>query len=105
MKTQHATQLSAEDGRLVDLVTEALVDPDLNTATRMRLEEEISRLLRTTREDTHGPSSQKTDAERPDAHEHPLPRVLESVLIDPDLNTDRRMRLHGEISDLVEKAR
>ena len=43
-KTQ---KLGAEDGKLVDLVTAALVDPTLHTDTRMRLHEQITRLLHT----------------------------------------------------------
>ena len=38
--------LDGEDKQLVDLVTSVLVDPNIHTDTRMRLFEEISRLLR-----------------------------------------------------------
>ena len=94
--------LSPEDHRIVDLVASALVDPNLHTDTRMRLQEEITRILRDTHEDTYGSSGHDTHEQRLAEHDHHLPKVLESVLIDPNLTTDRRMRLHQEISELLQ---
>ena len=51
-----AQRLGAEDGQLVDLVTAALVDPNLHTDTRMRISKEITELLRATHDDQYGPN-------------------------------------------------
>jgi hypothetical protein len=94
-------ELSPDDHRIVDLVSTALVDPNLHTDTRMRLHEEITQILRRAHEDTYGASGHDTHEQRLADHDHHLPKVLESVLVDPNLNTDRRMRLHQEISELL----
>ena len=95
-------ELSREDRQIVDLVSAALVDPNLHTDTRMRLHEEIGQILRKAHEDTYGPTGHETHEQRLADHDHHLPRVLESVLVDPNLTTDRRMRLHQEISELLQ---
>ncbi len=95
-------ELSPQDHRIVDLVNTALVDPNLHTDTRMRLHEEITQILRTAHEDTYGPSGRGTHEQRLAEHDHHLPKVLESVLVDPNLTTDRRMRLHQEIAELLQ---
>jgi hypothetical protein len=96
-----AVELSPEDHRIVDLVTTALVDPNLHTDTRMRLHDEITKILQCAHEDTYGPSGLQTHEQRLTEHDHHLPKVLESVLVDPNLTTERRMRLHQEISELL----
>ncbi len=98
-------ELAAEDHRIVDLVATALVDPNLHTDTRMRLHEQIIELVHDAHEDAYGPSGHETHEERLAEHDHHLPKVLESVLVDPNLTTDRRMRLHEEIAELLQKRR
>ncbi len=39
------TELSGDDAQVVDLLTAVLVDPNLHTDLRMRLHEEIRRML------------------------------------------------------------
>ena len=47
MNAEAKTQkLSTEDGKLVDLVSTALVDPNLHTDTRLRLHEQIPAMIR-----------------------------------------------------------
>ncbi len=105
MTTQPPTHLSTEDERLVDLVREALTDPDLHTATRMRLQHELTKLLHDTHEAAYGPSGHEVHTQRLATHGAHLPHVLEDVLVDPNLNTDRRMRLHHQISELVRETK
>ncbi len=105
MKTEPASQLSTEDGRLVDLVSKALVDPDLHTATRMRLRHDISKVLHETRTETEGVSAPEPEKPAHIPHDQHVAHMLEEILVDPDLNTDRRMRLHREIFDLVDHVR
>jgi hypothetical protein len=92
-----APKLAAEDRDLVDLLRAVLIDPNLYTDRRMRLHREISAVLRSAHGELHGES---TD----DAYEHTLdddgdrlPDLLATVLVDPNLYTDLRMRLHREI--------
>ncbi len=87
------------DHQLVDLVRAALVDPNIHTDTRMHICNQILELLR-----THGPAG--SAAHRPhaapdQAHYEQVPDVLESVLTDPNLHTDTRVRLHSEIRELL----
>ena len=67
----------------------------------MRLHREISVVLRSARNDLYG---QLDD----DGYEHPLdddgdrlPNLLTAVLVDPNLYTDLRLRLHREIRVLL----
>jgi hypothetical protein len=106
MKTQdQPRELSPEDGQLVDVVAAALVDPNLHTDTRMRLRHEITQVLRRAQEHAYGPAEREAREQRLAAHGDRLPEVLESVLTDPNLHTDLRMRLHREIAELLEAAR
>ena len=94
-------ELPKEDGHLVDLVATALVDPNLHTDVRMRLQREITELLRDTDRDlqTFMPHEQR---ERPDkGHSDHLPDFLTAVLVDPMLHTDTRMRLHRQITEML----
>src|SRR5262245_57619650 len=51
-----------EDGRLVDLTTAALTDPNVHTDTRMRLGREITMLLASARLELHGTAGDHGDA-------------------------------------------
>jgi hypothetical protein len=96
--------LDEEDHHLVDLVMDVLVDPTLHTDTRMRLQEEITRLLHTTHaEIPHIHQGRPTSP--PAQHEHDPAGLLTSVLVDPNLHTDLRLRLHREIANAVNRTR
>ena len=106
MKADAKTQkLSAEDGELVDLVSTALVDPNLHTDTRMRMSLEITDLLRGAHEDLYGSAGPERHDRAAAEHDHQVPQMLEAVLVDPNLHTDLRMRLHREIQNILSTAR
>ena len=100
-----AHEPAAEDRRLVDVLESVLVDPNLHTDLRMRLHREIAALLRTAHEDLYGPAGREVHERTLAAHGEHLPSVLKSVLVDPNLHTDLRMRLHREIAALLRTAR
>jgi len=109
-------RLEGEDKQLVDLVTAVLVDPNLHTDTRMRLDQEITEILRSAdadlyhrksrelraRADSHHPSDTAPAPEEP--YVDAAPDVLTSVLVDPNLHTDARMRIHNEIAEILRSA-
>jgi hypothetical protein len=97
-------QLTAEDRGLVDLLRAVLVDPNLHTDRRMRLHREISAILRAARRAMYGASADTPKEGALDADGDGLPDLLMSVLIDPNLYTDLRMRLHREIRALLGSA-
>ena len=97
-------KLPADDGELVDLVTAALVDPNLHTDTRMHISNEITELLRTTHEDLYGPHGREAHERTAAAHDHQVAKMLEAVLVDPNLHTDLRLRLHREITEILRAA-
>jgi len=108
------TSLNGEDKQLVDLVTAVLVDPNIHTDARMRLDQQISEILRSADGDVYGRSTREVHA-RAQAR-HPThkrrgkyvvpgaPEVLTSVLVDPNLHTDARMRIHQEIEEILREA-
>ena len=96
---------SLDDGHLVDQVTAALVDPNLHTDTRMRLRREISDVLRDAHEELHGPKGAEAHEQLVEAHDHQLQKVLREVLVDPELPTALRTRLHREIPEILRAAR
>ncbi len=98
--SQRATHdvITEDDGHLVDVVRAALVDPNLHTDTRMRLHWEMRKILHNAREETHGAAAAGAAPAHPD---EPVADLLTSVLVDPNLHTDTRMRLHREIHDLL----
>jgi hypothetical protein len=102
--TEH-DELTAEDGQLLDLVTAVLVDPNVHTDLRMRLHNEITELLRTTHEHLYGPPGRQPHEPPAPSDEGQLPDMLRAVLVDPNLHTDLRMRLHREIPELLRAAR
>lgn len=108
---QHSTAgLDGEDKQLVDLVTAVLVDPNLHTDTRMRLDQEITHILHNADAQLCHRSRRVIHAraldphERRESHVQSAPDVLASVLVDPNLHTDVRMRIHHEISEILRDA-
>jgi hypothetical protein len=97
---EHTRELDGEHGRLVDLVSSALVDPNLNTERRLRLHDEISQLVLAAHDELHG-HEQRAAREAVAQTDGGLQTMLASVLVNPDLNTATRMRLHHRISNLV----
>jgi hypothetical protein len=98
--------LSDDDRRLLELANAVLVDPQIHTDTRMRLYGEISELLRTTAHE-HGHTLPGSDQQRRviTTTSDEMAGLLKSVLTDPNLHTDARMRLHRELQDMLEVAR
>lgn len=100
-RTTHA--LYAEDRELVDLLTALLVDPNLHTDLRMRLHRRMRVILRSARQELYGASAAEEQAPSPDADDR-LPDLLTAVLVDPNLYTDLRMRLHRDIRTVLDAA-
>ena len=99
----HSESRSSER-RLTDLVREALVDPNLHTDTRMRLQNEITELLRVAQEPPHHLHRSAGDQRpRPELVDDPA-GLLEATLEDPALHTDQRLRLHDQISEMLRRA-
>ena len=97
--------LEPEDQKLVDLLQDVLVDPNLHTDTRLRLHQEIAEILREAHVDLHGPAGRDVHARALEAHGGRLPDLLATVLVDPSLHTDTRMRLHEQIARILDSAR
>ena len=97
-------RLDPEDQKLVDLLGDVLVDPNLHTDTRLRLHQEITEILRGADLDMHGPAGHKMHARALEAHGGRLPDLLATVLVDPNLHTDTRMRLHEQITQILDSA-
>ena len=95
------TALGADDRELVDLLAAVLVDPNLHTDLIMRLHREVSVILRAAHMDLDRSAADKPAVEAPDEH---LPDLLAAVLVDPNLYTDLRMRLHREIRAVLARA-
>jgi hypothetical protein len=114
MNAQQETQKpDTADVHLVDLVSAALVDPELHTDARMRLHRELTELIETTRHGLSGreisepptPSREPADAEAPQVvAAHALTKALSTVLVDPRLHTDTRLRLHKQIPEMIRAA-
>jgi hypothetical protein len=105
MNAEEKTQKPlVEDVELVDLVAAALVDPNLHTDMRMRIANEITELLRAAHNDLYGPDGREAHERTAVEHDHQVPKMLEAVLVDPNLHTDLRMRLHREIQELLRRA-
>jgi hypothetical protein len=94
-------RLGAEDRELVDLLRAVLVDPNLYTDRRMRLHRQIAAVLRAAHVDLYGESAGGADEHGIEADADRLPDLLTAVLVDPNLYTDLRMRLHREIRTLL----
>jgi hypothetical protein len=94
---------SPDEGQLVSLVTGVLVDPNLHTDVRMRLQRELAEILRSAQEETYGRSAPPGEQQLR-AHRDDLPSLLQSVLVDPNLHTATRMRLHRKIGQMLQSA-
>lgn len=94
------------DEKLVDLVSEVLVDPGLHTDLRMRLCRDITGLLDTAHGDATASSPAVGGAHEGaiEAHRDGVSRMLAAVLVDPNLHTDLRMRIYREIPEMVRAA-
>ncbi len=97
--------LAPEDRELVDLLRAVLVDPNLYTDRRMRLHREISVVLRSARRNLCGASADDAYEHALDTDGERLPDLLTAVLVDPNLYTDLRMRLHRDIRALLNMTR
>jgi hypothetical protein len=103
----YEARLAGDDRQLVDLVTAVLVDPNVHTDTRMRLAEEIAEVLRSADEDLYHRCRHEVHTRTGGTHEPHRPQLhgtsdmLASVLVDPNLHTDTRMRIHREISEIL----
>jgi hypothetical protein len=93
--------LPAEDAELVDLLTAVLVDPNLHTDRRMRLHHEISAVLRAIQRDLYGESGGESRYQAIEADTRELPDLLTTVLVDPNLHSDLRMRIHRDIRTIL----
>ena len=103
--TQHEKhRLVPDDQKLVDLLGDVVVDPNLHTDTRLRLYQEIAEILRGAQVDLHGPAGDQVHARALEAHDGRLPDLLATVLVDPNLHTDTRMRLHEQIAQILDSA-
>jgi hypothetical protein len=104
--TRHEkNRLEPEDQKLVDLLGDVLVDPNLHTDTRLRLYQEITEILRGAHVDLHGPAGDEVHARALEARGGRLPDLLATVLVDPNVHTDTRMRLHEQIAQILDSAR
>jgi len=102
---QHGKKrLEPEDQKLVDLLGDVLVDPSVHTDTRLRLHQEIAEILRGAHVDLHSPAGSDAHARAPEAHAGRLPDLLAAVLVDPNLHTDARLRLHKQIAQILDSA-
>jgi hypothetical protein len=99
-----AQQLPVEDVELVDLLTAVLVDPNLHTDRRMRLHHEISAVLRAIERDLYGESAGESRYQALEADSGRLPDLLTTVLVDPNLHSDLRMRIHREVRTILRSA-
>src|SRR5690242_15436787 len=105
IEQQQHPALRWKDRQLVDLLTSVLTNPNIHTDTRMRLHEEIGEILRGAHDDLHGAAGKQMHQRALESHGGRLPDLLASVLVDPALHTDLRMRLHQEIGDILSAAR
>lgn len=95
---RHDERLTSEDRHVVDLAATALVDPNLHTDLRMRLNRDITERLRAAHEELYSLGVYTG----PIGHdEQSSLELLRAALVDPNMPTDVRMRLHREISELV----
>ena len=99
-----APQLAPEDRELVDLLRQVLVDPNLYTDRRMRLHREIDAVLRSVHRDLYGERADDAYEQALEGLDDRLPDLLRTVLVDPNLYTDLRMRLHREIRGVLQSA-
>jgi uncharacterized protein (UPF0147 family) len=109
---ENQTHVGADDRKFIELVTAALVDPNIHTDARMRLYEDITEIVRNAHDDLHRPAVATGERQPVKTHKQPLPTntdgvrdLLAEVLVDPNLHTDTRLRLYDEISNLLREAK
>jgi len=102
---ENTDKLDDPDAHLVDLVASALVDPNLHTDTRMRLYHQLTELIQSAHEGLHGAAAGAAPTASQTPEDGQLPKMLHAVLVDPNLPTDERMRLHRRISEVIQNAR
>jgi len=102
---ENTDKLDDPDAHLVDLVASALVDPNLHTDTRMRLYHQLTELIQSAHEGLHGAAAGAAPTGSQTPEDGQLPKMLQAVLVDPNLPTDERMRLHRRISEVIQNAR
>ena len=103
--SQPAAALSADDQRLLELVTAALTDPNLHTDARMRISAQLTELLQATHHELRGSSRPPAGPLTAPGHgdeRHPVD-LLGDVLVDPNLHTDLRLQLHERIDELLQR--
>ena len=98
---EQTPKLDGPDRQLVDLVAAALVDPNLHTDTRMRLHGELTALVHGAHRDLNGSAMLEAPLQPEDGE---LAKMLAALLVDPNLHTDLRMRLHEQIPELIRAA-
>jgi hypothetical protein len=98
---QTTPELPVKDAELIDLLTAVLVDPNLDTDLSMRLHREISAVLRAVHRNLYGESGGAFGHRALEAESSQLPDLLATVLVDPNLHSDLRMRLHRDIRTIL----
>jgi hypothetical protein len=101
---ERTQELPVEDAQLVDLLTAVLVDPNLHTDRRMRLHHQISAVLRAIQRDLYGDSGGESRYRTLETDSSQLPDLLTLVLVDPNLHSDLRMRIHREVRTILRTA-
>jgi len=110
---QPSQQPDAADVHLVDIVSTALVDPELHTDARMRLHRELTELIESARHGLSGLEITEASTQSPESADggsaevvaaHKLSKVLSAVLVDPSLHTDTRVRLNEQIPEMIRAA-
>ncbi len=89
----------------MDLLAAVLVDSNLYTDRIMRLHRDVRTILRAAHEDLCREGEHELHADAPEAPDDHLPNLLTAVLVDPNLYTDLRMRLHRQIRVALSRAR
>jgi len=80
------------------------VDPNLDTDARLRLHHTIAEIVRRAHVDVHGPAGHEVHARALEAQGGRLPDLLATLLVDPNLHTDTRLRLHEQIAQILDSA-
>jgi hypothetical protein len=88
---------------VVDQVASVLADPNVHTDQRMRLAQQIEQLLLATGSGGDHPGAPASGKPgQPGSEDEQLVAWLDAVLVDPDVHTDMRLRLHRDILKLLE---
>ena len=99
-------EIGESDAEVLSLLDAALVDPSVHTDMRVRIGREITELLRSTHHDVYGAAEGRAVHEQALAtHGERLGDLVRAVLVDPNVHTEARMRIHREIPELLRAAR